>query len=45
MVEATGKAAISWENYRVRFDRAFGLGSQGFPEGAHCPLPEKVGAG
>lgn len=38
LVELT--AAIAWENYRARFNHAFGLGSQGFSEGAYCPLPE-----
>lgn len=33
-------AAIAWENYRARFNHAFGMGSQGFSEGAFCPLPE-----
>ncbi len=38
LVELT--AAIAWENYRARFNHAFGMGSQGFSEGAFCPLPE-----
>jgi len=38
LVELT--AAIAWENYRARFNHAFGLGSQGFSGGAFCPLPE-----
>jgi AhpD family alkylhydroperoxidase len=38
MVELT--AAIAWENYRARFNHAFGIGSQGFSEGAFCPFPE-----
>jgi alkylhydroperoxidase family enzyme len=38
MVELT--AAIAWENYRVRFNHAFGLESQGFADGAYCALPE-----
>ena len=37
MVELT--SAIAWENYRARFDHAFGIESQGFSEGAFCPLP------
>jgi alkylhydroperoxidase family enzyme len=37
MVELT--AAIAWENYRARFNHAFGLESQGFAEGAYCALP------
>jgi len=39
MVELT--AMIAWENYRARFDHAFGIESMGFTEGAFCPLPEK----
>lgn len=38
LVELT--AAIAWENYRARFNHAFGLGSQGFSGSAYCPLPE-----
>jgi alkylhydroperoxidase family enzyme len=38
MVELT--AAIAWENYRARFNHAFGLESQGFADGAYCALPE-----
>jgi len=38
MVELTG--AIAWENFRARFDHAFGIEAQGFSEGAYCPLPE-----
>ncbi len=38
LVELT--AAIAWENYRARFNHAFGMGSQGFSEGAFCPLPD-----
>jgi alkylhydroperoxidase family enzyme len=34
-------AAISWENYRARFNRTFAVGSEGFSEGMVCPLPEK----
>ncbi len=40
LVELT--AAIAWENYRARFNHALGLGSQGFSEGAYCPVPENV---
>ena len=43
LVELT--ATIAWENYRARFDHAFGIEAQGFSEGAYCPLPERVGAG
>ena len=37
LVELT--AAIAWENYRARFDHALTIESQGFSEGAYCPLP------
>ena len=37
MVELT--SAIAWENYRARFDHAFGIESQQFSAGAFCPLP------
>jgi alkylhydroperoxidase family enzyme len=37
MVELT--AAIAWENFRARFDHAFGLEAEGFSEGAVCALP------
>jgi alkylhydroperoxidase family enzyme len=37
LVELT--AAIAWENYRARFNHAFGMESEGFSEGAYCPLP------
>ena len=39
LVELTG--AIAWENYRARFNCAFRIESQGFSEGAYCPLPER----
>ena len=39
LVELT--ASIAWENYRARFDHAFGIDSQGFSEGAYCALPER----
>ena len=37
MVELT--SAIAWENYRARFDHAFGIEAEGFSAGAFCPLP------
>ena len=37
LVELT--AAIAWENYRARFNHAFGIEAQGFSENAFCPLP------
>ncbi len=39
LVELT--AAIAWENYRARFDHAFGIEAQGFSAGAFCVLPER----
>ena len=39
LVELT--SAIAWENYRARFNHAFGLESEGFSEGAACVLPER----
>jgi alkylhydroperoxidase family enzyme len=41
LVELT--SAIAWENYRARFNHAFGIESENFTEGAVCALP--VGAG
>ena len=32
--------AIAWENYRARFNHAFGAEAEGFSKGAFCPLPE-----
>ena len=37
LVELT--SAIAWENYRARYDHAFGIEAAGFCEGAFCPLP------
>jgi AhpD family alkylhydroperoxidase len=34
LVELAG--AIAWENWRARFNWAFGLGQEGFSEGAYC---------
>ena len=39
LVELT--SAIAWENYRARFNHAFGIEAQGFSEGAFCILPER----
>lgn len=39
VVELT--AAISWENYRARFDHALGIEAPGFSDGADCVLPER----
>ncbi len=47
LVELT--STIAWENYRARFNHALGVGSDGFSDGAFCPVPAKlpatVGAG
>lgn len=40
MVELTNAVAI--ENYRARFNWAFGLGSQGFSEGGFCVRPAEA---
>jgi len=37
LVELT--SSIAWENYRARFDHAFGIEAEGFSQGAFCPLP------
>jgi AhpD family alkylhydroperoxidase len=42
LVELT--SAIAIENYRARFNWAFGIGSQGFAAGGACALPERAGA-
>lgn len=42
LVELT--AAITWENYRARFNRAFGVEAEGFSHGKFCPLPERTSA-
>lgn len=38
LVELT--AAIAFENFRGRFNHAFGIDAQGFTEGTYCPRPE-----
>ena len=38
-------AAISWENYRSRFNRVFDVEAEGFSAGAFCPLPLGGGSG
>jgi alkylhydroperoxidase family enzyme len=37
LVELT--ATIAWENYRARFDHAFGIEAEGFTEGSYCAQP------
>jgi AhpD family alkylhydroperoxidase len=39
LVELT--SAIAIENYRARFNWAFGIGSQGFTAGGACAVPER----
>jgi alkylhydroperoxidase family enzyme len=39
LVELT--ATVAWENYRARFDHAFGVEAEGFSEGSSCALREK----
>jgi alkylhydroperoxidase family enzyme len=43
MVELT--ASIAWENWRARFDHAFGIESADFFEGSHCQVPTAVPTG
>jgi len=40
LVELT--SAIAWENYRARFDHAFGIEAENFTEGAVCALPVRT---
>ena len=40
LVELT--SAIAWENYRARFDHAFGIEAENFSEGAVCALPVRA---
>ena len=42
LVELT--SAIAWENYRARFDHAFGIEGESFSEGAVCALPAPADA-
>ena len=37
-------SCIAWENYRARFDHAFGIEAAGFSEGAFCPVPSAPSA-
>jgi len=37
MVELT--SAIAWENFRARFNHAFGIEAEGFTQGAVCAVP------
>ncbi len=38
LVELT--STVAWENYRARFDHAFGIEAEGFYKGALCLLPQ-----
>ncbi len=40
LVELT--ATLAWENYRARFDHAFGVEAEGFAEGSYCALPARA---
>lgn len=40
LVELT--AAIAWENYRARFDHAFGVEGENFSKGAVCAMPVRT---
>lgn len=40
LVELT--SAIAWENYRARFDHAYGIEAEGFSKGAFYPLPARA---
>lgn len=40
MVELT--ATLAWENYRARFDHAFGVEAEGFTKGSYCALPARA---
>lgn len=40
LVELT--SAIAWENYRARFDHAFGIEAENFTEGAVCAMPVRA---
>ncbi len=37
LVELT--ATLAWENYRARFDHAFGVEAEGFTQGGYCAMP------
>jgi alkylhydroperoxidase family enzyme len=40
LVELT--ATLAWENYRARFDHAFGVEAEGFSKGSYCALPVRA---
>jgi len=39
LVELT--ATLAWENYRARFDHAFGIEAEGFTKGNYCAMPAR----
>jgi len=41
LVELT--ATLAWENYRARFDHAFGVESEDFTQGGYCAVPVHSG--
>lgn len=41
LVELT--SAIAWENYRARFNRAFGVEAEGYAAGSVCAMPARAG--
>jgi alkylhydroperoxidase family enzyme len=40
LVELT--ATLAWENYRARFDHAFGVEAEGFTKGSYCAVPARA---
>ena len=40
LVELT--AVVAWENYRARFNHAFGAESENFTEGGYCAVPARA---
>jgi alkylhydroperoxidase family enzyme len=42
LVELT--ATLAWENYRARFDHAFGIEAEGFAQGSYCAVPVRGAA-
>jgi alkylhydroperoxidase family enzyme len=34
-------ATLAWENYRARFDHAFGIEAEGFTKGSYCAMPAR----
>lgn len=42
LVELT--ATLAWENYRARFDHAFGVDAEGFAKGSYCAMPVRAAA-